>query len=280
MSGAQNPPATRETQDQLMEHARDQTDFLIRSCNEWDVGQHNEAKRIAVHLRVLLHHNEEGSSKALLMQTGYRDRLRFLDSGGEFEAGDLFLSSLVTLGVSSATGGLEWMPRYGELSRREVNLSDQVAAARKGQSTPRPPGGRIRFAEWWDAIVVKDTAGREYTRRKLVLAVANQEGGAHVDPRTKADIQALAHENSMGWTGGPGGRPSVPAGSPIPATIRQIAWEFHSTIYSSARDLMHEHHRKVAPRHLPPGSRNRISIGGMGTSNELPRGATIHHRSR
>lgn len=37
-----------------------------------------------------------------------------------------------------------------------------------------------------------------FFRKDFVLALANQEGGAHVDPQVKAAYDKIAHSNSMG----------------------------------------------------------------------------------
>jgi hypothetical protein len=40
----------------------------------------------------------------------------------------------------------------------------------------------LQFPHWWNEVIFVDGARAELTRRDLVLAVANQDGGAHVVP--------------------------------------------------------------------------------------------------
>jgi len=41
----------------------------------------------------------------------------------------------------------------------------------------------VSFGQWWAMTVLRDAAGRTWSRKKLVLDLANKEGGAHLDPR-------------------------------------------------------------------------------------------------
>ena len=61
-------------------------------------------------------------------------------------------------------------------------------------------GRRDHFApvrEWWTNPVMRDFEGRFFSRADLVLSVANQDGGAHVDPILDPPYHALVAENSI-----------------------------------------------------------------------------------
>ena len=45
---------------------------------------------------------------------------------------------------------------------------------------------------------MKDQEGNEFSRKSLVLALANKEGGAHVDPESDDAYIAVVHSNSLG----------------------------------------------------------------------------------
>jgi hypothetical protein len=78
--------------------------------------------------------------------------------------------------------------------------------------------------------VIEDSAGRHFSRRDLVLAVANKDGGAHVDPQLDDSYVALSRMNSIGFAWiGPNGV-SEPLDSPVPASVRQIAYEVAQTL--------------------------------------------------
>ncbi|WP_083124891.1 hypothetical protein [Mycolicibacterium tusciae] len=87
------------------------------------------------------------------------------------------------------------------------------------------------FDEWWTNTVIKDAAGTEYSRRKLVLALSNKEGGAHVDPVADADYDALAKSNSLGWSVEVGEEDPRPmAQNPVFPSMRQISYEVLESI--------------------------------------------------
>jgi len=102
--------------------------------------------------------------------------------------------------------------------------------------------GPVPFDDWWNRVIIRDQAGVEFTRRDLVLALANQDGGAHVDPELHEAYEALSRSNSMGWTAGiasgtsGGAVVGVPMGSPVPANVRQIGWELEQSLMDQMGD--------------------------------------------
>ena len=83
----------------------------------------------------------------------------------------------------------------------------------------------IQFTGWWKRPVAKDSSGRFWSREDLVLAVANKDGGAHVDQELPEDYSALTRGNSFGATAHLGSAVTKPAPDPVPACVRQIAYE-------------------------------------------------------
>jgi hypothetical protein len=92
---------------------------------------------------------------------------------------------------------------------------------------------RLTFADWWSQSVVKDDRGEGFSRRKLVLALANKDGGVHVDPEVDRAYADLSRNNSLGWIIRADGVES-PMRSPVPASVRQIGFELE---YSLATQL-------------------------------------------
>src|SRR5690606_35091366 len=132
----------------------------------------------------------------------------------------------------------------GVEARYIAPLGDRPAAMHR-----RP----LPFTTWWTMDIVKDGRGHLFSRSKLVLAVANKDGGAHVDPELDEDYAALSRRNSLGVVaveeensvgvgiGGPG-RPAL--GNPALAAVRQIAYEAEATLSQQVRWL-------VEPRERP-----------------------------
>jgi len=89
------------------------------------------------------------------------------------------------------------------------------------------------FAEWWRGKVTRDAREALWSREALVLVVANEDGGAHIDPAMSENYHALTRENAMGWRFHAAGTndDGMPfTNGPVLASIRQIAWELEWTL--------------------------------------------------
>jgi len=238
--------APEELRDQL----REQYGFLQRSAAAYDSGFEGEAMRLATTLRVLLY--DGGSSRSLLRQLQVKDRLRFQDTALYPSP---YLVQKAGLVIIQITTGVE---------ARHVTPLDMLTPSRIHRPLP--------FKPWWTLKVIEGSQGRTYSRGDLVLTMANQDGGAHVDPDLDADYAALRHD-SLGVThisepadpvesgalndsvafglalqAGPDGsrpdasenlRTGTPAqGNVAGASIRQIAHEVLKTLGDQLRSLL------------------------------------------
>jgi hypothetical protein len=145
------------TPDDLVERLREQMGFLERSSESFDRGFEDEAKHLAVVIRVLLH--DTGSSHSLLGLRGVKDSLAFLDTAVPIIPDNL----LPTIGLAS------------------LRVTTGVGAAYVALLGNRPcQPGEKPFITWWNDPVTKDNVGRLFARRDYVLNVANEEGrGTH-----------------------------------------------------------------------------------------------------
>jgi len=153
------PP--RRSREDLLGLLAENPEFLRSSSAAFDSGYEAEAKRLAVVLRVLLH--QTAQSHSILDQLGIKDRLDFLDSASPINPGNLL-----------PTPGLVLM----QMTTTETGSAGRYIAP---LDMERPAGTRMKaFAGWWiDPVMkVEDT----WSRKELVLTLANKEGGAHVDP--------------------------------------------------------------------------------------------------
>jgi hypothetical protein len=96
--------------------------------------------------------------------------------------------------------------------------------------------GRLKaFADWWNDPVIKDDDNELLSRRDFVLALANKDGGAHIDTLQRR-VQRLAQEGSVGWMIGAINEEDRPISeqlitlSPILESVRTIAEEVRLTI--------------------------------------------------
>lgn len=185
---------------QLMEQLNDQKKFLELSSNNYDSGVYSEAKRIATHLRVLLHH--KGSSKSLMKQLGFQDEMIFCSTAGFYHPINM-CTTWSLLSVLYNGSNISFQPL--------LNQTKSVCF--------------FKFEDWWNEIILDDK--REcYTRRDIVLFVANKDGGAHVDPVIDKKFWNLLQENSLAIFVEDKDGIRKPQNNPIYASIRQIAYEF------------------------------------------------------
>lgn len=156
---------------------------------------------MSVVLRNLLHNH--GSNRALLVQLGQLSSMRFLDSALPDDPGNLITYSGLVV-TAHTRRGAEYVPMLDD---------NQVG-----------PGEWTLFEPWWQTPIFVDNKRRRISRKDVILALANQDGGAHIDPTLNETYFALSRENSMGWMVTKG-EVLHPMGAPHLATVRQIAHE-------------------------------------------------------
>lgn len=90
------------------------------------------------------------------------------------------------------------------------------------------------FSDWWESHTITNAAGTTVTRKRIVLGAANQDGGAHVDPKLSRFYEELAEGTyGLGLTGnftfnGP---------APYPQSVTQYAKNGHLALL---RQIAHE----------------------------------------
>jgi hypothetical protein len=189
--------------------------LLERSNQAFDAGHLDEALHIALRLRVLFHHRPQSKSHGLINQLGLENTLTWVDTAGLPRPGNLMPTSGLT-SIKMGQGKAEHVAMLGKHPPFPI-------LTRSGQHIPA--GSRIPFDEWWNNTVIKDSEGNEFSRRRLVLALVNKAGGAHVDPVADADYEALAKSNSLGWTFRIGNGDPKQLENPVFPSMRQISYE-------------------------------------------------------
>lgn len=189
---------------QIEEHFEDQLDFLAESCRAFDEGKTSEYKRIALAIRVLAY--DKGQSRSLLGQLDMKGGL-FMSYAHEIDPKNLISSHPLVM------------------IRLVGSSSCFVAMLNNG---PFPPK-YLPFEVWWNEEVFRSPDGTVLTRGDFVSIVANQDGGAHVDPEIDERYSRLVNKNLAGWfTGGPEGE------SPLlhiaKAHLRHIGFEFSNSV--------------------------------------------------
>lgn len=207
-------PRDRDLEADLSEQLR----FLASSGYAFDMGDLAEAKRIALVIRVLVH--DTVMSHSLLAQLGIKDSLAWADSAPVIDDDPNIVGrspGLTPMGLGA--DGIAFSARYMDSIERS--------------NTTR----YVRFSDWWERPVVLDSNDAEFSRKELVLALVNKDGGAHLD-RLNEKTHALVHGNSAGFVRiDTAGGPSEPIPTPIYASVRTVAEELLLTLRRSGRTV-------------------------------------------
>lgn len=195
------------TQDDLNLLLDEQLEFLKLSCASFDNGFEGEIKRLAVSVRVLAH--DTNASTSLLTLTN-RKNTNFLDTADPYDNENVWShSSLVQIHMTP------------QGAKPKAHLDDGI------QST------QITFDAWWNGIVLVDLEKNEFSRKDIVLYLANKDGGAHVDHEIDERYHNLRTKNSLGWISVLGDGRKIAGEDQVPATMRQIAHELIKSLDSS-----------------------------------------------
>ncbi len=221
----------KQTLDDLQNQLNDQIEFLKLSAQAYDRGFESESKRMATTIRILLH--DTLKSHSLLGQLNLKDT-KFLStcvkppklSDNQQLVGGY--AGLVGLLIGDAGG---YVPNF--------DSSNDIT-------------GYIDFENYWSEIIFNDKLGNSYSRKDIVLAVANQDGGSHVDPELNEKYASLSRSNSLGWVSRDYSDKWIPVKGAELAAIRQITHELLRTLVPDY------------PKKQTLSNRNGFVIGGQG----------------
>jgi hypothetical protein len=146
----------------FVEQLRRHIGFLESSSRAFDTGHTEEALRMAVSLRVLFH--DTSKSTSLLTHLGIKDTSKVLSTFKPIKQEPGLL-------VASVPFWLNWT---GE---RQAPLGDSDCK----ECMP--------VSQWWTQLVM--TGNSDLARKDIILAAANQDGGAHVDANPGKEAQEL-----------------------------------------------------------------------------------------
>ncbi len=196
----------KQSTSELQTHLQEHLEFLRSSADAFDSGFEGEAKRIAVSIRVLVHDTQQSAS--LLGQLNRK-------------SGQFFNSALpVVAGNKGTYSGLVVMSMVPGVGAKYVAFLDEG---------PTGAANYVPFDSWWHGVVFVDSKGNGLSRKDLVLAVANKDGGAHVDKSLDRAYAELSRNNSLGWVY-TDGTTSQALDAPEKAALRQICHEILKTL--------------------------------------------------
>lgn len=197
--------------DDLQQQLDIQLEKLRFLNSHFDAGEEHLSTEIAVKLRILLSDTRQNTS--LLKKLEIKDNLQLIDTAGEFDPLNLATSyNLINIRLdikSDGKGNVQNTAQY------------EPKIERFGGNTRLLP-----FDKWWSMTVICDSERRELSRKDLVLDLADQDGGAHVDSSLTDHYHDLSRQNSLAWQLVVDGKnQTAPMGNPAPACIRQISYE-------------------------------------------------------
>lgn len=209
----------------------EQLEFLKLSCASFDNGFTGEIKRLAIASRVLVHDTNSSTS---ILTLANKKSLDFLDSSDPFDdENSLSHSSLVQIHMTP------------QVAKPKPHLDDLIQ--------PRI----ISFDAWWNGIVLVDLRRNEFSRKDIVLYLANKEGGAHVDHEIDEKYYNLRNSNSLGWFSVFEDGQEIDGEDQVPATMRQIAHELIKSIdptYTCKQPILSDTALLVRGIKLVPGA--------------------------
>jgi len=148
-----------------------QLGFLERSCQSYDAGYRDEAIRIATVVRILVHQTKDSTS--LLKHLG-ATTINLLSTTFEPSSETVSFVGMGMMKIGNPIG--EYLPHLGS----------------------GPINDLIPASKWWSQVVLVLDEKHRITRRSLVLAAANKDGGAHVDRKLTEEYAALAADGAVG----------------------------------------------------------------------------------
>ena len=156
-----------------LEQLRDQVNILINACHEYDKGYFFHAKQMSSIIRVLL---KDGSKQtvSLLTSLGVKETIKFYNTAYSAQDPSVLLNLVGAFSHYKQPPAIVEIPIY-------VPMFDDTGLIDVQW---------INFKDWWesDVIVCKsDSNNFSLSRKKIVLTMAEQDGGAHVDRFEKID---------------------------------------------------------------------------------------------
>lgn len=206
-------PRVPRPADHYLRAFKAQRELLANAARQYDGGSEVEARNLAVRIRVLVYDGKRAGS-SLLAQLGVRDTMPYLDTANAEPPPGVFAFGAGLCTISAQLGP-------GSTSRYRAPLDDL---------SPDRMHPDAAFVDWWNEPISTGNAATRLTRRDLVLWVANQDGGAHVDPGLDETYIRVISEGLTTF------QPTdVDKDLALPS-VRQIAYELDTSMNTHLRE--------------------------------------------
>jgi hypothetical protein len=196
---------------ELIHQFRIQRRAIEVSCAAYDQGETWEALRLSTAVANLVWDASSGI-KCILTQLGILNDLTYISSGIPCIPGNLAREVVLAGFRIHRDGRNEYFPWLG---RSPV------------------PSALVEFDEWWDRdTILKEGDAFRMTRRHLVTALRNADGGSHIDAELRNPSYTRFSRDTMIHTGTSDAPEPNPLLGAERASMRQIAWELLVTLNS------------------------------------------------
>lgn len=136
----------------LTDHLRRQLEYIRRSCELYDIGHLDEAIRMAVCIRVLIHDTKK--SKSVLHQMRVKEKIKLVSSFNS---------------LPKNFQPVSFFPLFANSGKASTAVPFSLPA----------PLILKTVSEWWEETVWMQE--NTLTRKEIILDTAHKEGGAHVE---------------------------------------------------------------------------------------------------
>lgn len=158
-----------------LEQLHQQTSLLINACHNYDKGMFYQAKNMSAIIRTLVKDPESNNSKrklqtvSLLKSLETKDSMKFYNTG--YEAIEPKIS-INLVGIVTVPSNAPLSNEFEYIYLPLLNNSDYIDCK------------WLNFSDWWNSkVIISKTEKRDiiFTRKKITLTMAEQDGGVHVD---------------------------------------------------------------------------------------------------
>lgn len=202
------------TECELEQHLKEQIGFLQSSAKLYDLGQITEAKRIALTLRILLY---DGGKPSLFSLLNLKKKQNLVSTAKPYSETNL-LTQQCLVGMTFSSEGASFFPLFGSIGAKLISCN-----------------------QWLQEIIIDDPQKNKYNRLDLILLLANQDGGAHVDKIIKDERMGLKDSNVSGWHIIGSNDEEFSFGNDVVyCSMRQMAFEILQSLYRIRPNLFCE----------------------------------------
>lgn len=197
----ENKEPYQRNRSDLLRDLDSQLMFMRFNMDQMAMGNREFYKQLSVNIRVIFHQTK--ASHSILNQLEIESKIQMISTSSKYNPSNL-------------------MPHTGLITL--TPLSDFANYSPKRDTSII---NFLNYHQWWDEEIVMSNNGEKlWTRKKLVIEVANKDGGGHIDPNVPIDFYNLSYKNALGWKFVKGSDDSgEDMENPIPASLWQIGFE-------------------------------------------------------